>query len=126
MTTTNTKPGAKLLAAMESESDFASHAYIFPRHDGEAYLADLRALIAERDREAEQRKLSEERGDAHLKAFHEARARCERLERALRAVKSARDAWRSQDEETTIDSIEYMDRLDEIDVDAALAGEGTK
>jgi hypothetical protein len=77
MTTTNTNPGALVLAAMESESDFASHAYVFPRHDGEAYLADLRALIAERDEtvfEATALRITE----ATL------RARCERLEAALR------------------------------------------
>ena len=39
---------------------------------------------------------------------------------ALREVKRLRDLWRSQDDDA-IDSIDYMDGLDRIDVDSVLA-----
>lgn len=45
---------------------------------------------------------------------------CDLLKVAI-ALKTARDRWRSQDETRTIDSIEYMDLLDTINVDDAIA-----
>lgn len=44
-----------------------------------------------------------------------------RLLGKVQAVAELRRRWRSQDEEETIDSVEYMDGLDELDLDAAIA-----
>jgi hypothetical protein len=39
----------------------------------------------------------------------------------IQAVAELRRRWRSQDEDDTIDSIEYMDGLDALDLDAVIA-----
>jgi len=44
-----------------------------------------------------------------------------RLIEIVQAIAELRRKWRSQDEAETIDSIEYMDGLDALEVDAAIA-----
>lgn len=55
--------------------------------------------------------------DARLRLMHAA----PRLLVKIQAVAELRRRWRSQDEAETIDSIEYMDGLDALDLDATIA-----
>lgn len=61
-----------------------------------------------------------EEGDT-VKAETRAEKAGPKLLEKVRAVAELRRRWRSQDEAETIDSIEYMDGLDSLDLDAAIA-----